>query len=161
MTAAPPAVLAPSLVETIVKYLNTPRKQADLSVVDPVFMWNSSDISSLRKNLSLDAMWQIAKLCPEVVSSASFLEGLFNRQQFAPKGPKVDKGSLQHVLEICATAEAVVNRLPHPNSGYALALSARIVFNRLDAMQQLGVCDAALLEQFLKMRRSHFLEFWY
>lgn len=161
MTAAPAAVLAPSLVETIVKYLNFPRKQSNSSVVDPVLAWNSSDISSLRQNLSLDAMWQIATLCPEVASSSTFLTGLFDRQNFAPKGPKVVKGSLQYVLEVCATAEAVIKRLPHPNAGYALALSARIIFHRLDSMQQLGICDAALLEQFLKMKRSHFLEYWY
>ena len=161
MTAAPAAVLAPLLVDTIVKYLNFPRKQTNSSVVDPVSAWNSSDISSLRQNLSLDAMWQIATLCPEVVSSATFLTGLFDRQNFAPKGPKVVKGSSQHVIEVCATAEAVIKRLPNPNAGYALALSARIIFHRLDSMQQLGICDAALLEQFLKMRRSHFLEYWY
>jgi hypothetical protein len=155
MTAPPPPVLAPLLVEVVAKYLQL---QDHAHLDSPVSLWNLSENSTLRRNLSLDQMWQIAKLCPSVVPCASFIEGLFSRQSFAPQGPKIISGSPQHVLQICDTAEAVVRLLPNQHSGIALALTARVAFNRIDAMMQLGTCDAALLEQYLKMKRSHFLE---
>jgi hypothetical protein len=162
LTAPPPAVLSPSLVEVIAKYLQLQDDACGSSLpVTPVSMWNLSDNISLRRNLSLDQMCQIAKLCPAVMLCASFIKGLFDRQQFAPQGCKVIARSPQHVLQICTTAEAVVRLLPNQHSGIALALGARIAFHRLDAQQQLGTCDAALLEQYLKMKRSHFLEFGY
>jgi hypothetical protein len=158
LTAPPPAAPAPSLVDTIVQYIQTERVIKGVATVDPVSMWGSSSITRLRANLTLDQMWQIAKLCPKVASSGSFLEGLFDRHQFDPQGHKVVTGSLQHVLQICATADAVVRQLPNQTSGIALALSARILFHRLFAMQALGTCDAAQLERYLKMKREHFLE---
>jgi hypothetical protein len=55
----------------------------------------------------------------------------------------------------------VVRLLPDQNSGIALALNARIIFHRMNSMQELGTCDAALLQRYLDMRQSHFLERWY
>ncbi len=158
MMAAPPPVTAPSLVEVVAKYLQL---QDHARLESPVSLWNLPENATLRRNLSLDQMWHIAKLCPGVVLCASFIEGLFARQDFTPQGPNIVPDSPQHVLQICETAEAVVRFLPNQESGIALALNARVAFNRIDAMLQLGHCDSALLEQFLKMKRSHFLEHGY
>lgn len=160
MTAPPPAVAAPSLVDAVVKYLQSPRSAKQSSISDPVSVWNLSSNSNLRHNLSLDQMWQIAELCPALTSSASFLKGLFDRQQFAPQGPKTTPGSPLHTLQMCATADAVIQRLPNQKSSVAVALCARIVFHRLCAAHALGTCDAALLERYLQLQRTHFLECW-
>jgi hypothetical protein len=160
LTAAPPAVLAPLLVETIVQYLQAQRSVKNTLISDPVSVWNFDANRSLRQNLSLDQMWQIAKLCPQVTTSASFLKGLFERQDFAPQDLNTFPGSPQHTLQICTTAEAVVRRLPDTVASIALSLSARIIFHQLESNQRLGTCDGKLLEQYLEMKRAHFLECW-
>lgn len=160
LTAAPPADLAPLLVETIVQYLQAQRSVKGTLISDPVSVWNLDANRSLRQNLSLDQMWQIAKLCPQITTSASFLKGLFERQDFAPQDLNTFPGSPQHILQICTTAEAVVRRLPDTVASIALSLRARIFFHRLESMQKLGTCDGKLLEQYLEMKRTHFLEIW-
>lgn len=161
MTAPPPAVLAPSLVLTVSNYLQHTRALSTPGQNSPVSLWNLPENANLRRNLSLDQMCELAKLCPGLVSCTSFIKALFDRQQFAPQGPKVVAGSPQHILQVCTTAEAVVRLLPDQDSGIALALNARIVFHRMNSMQELGTCDAALLQRYLDMKQSHFLERWY
>jgi hypothetical protein len=158
LSAPPPSPPAPSLVFTVAQYLKKERSVRGVVSVDPVSMWNSSSIARLRAALTIEQMWRIANLCPEVVSSASFLEGLFSRQQYSPIGPKVVSRSHNHILQICTVAEAVVQKLPDQKCSVALALTARILFHRLSASLQLGTCDASLLENYFKMRKTHFLE---